>query len=110
METMLEWLKGKVRQGLEAGQAVVIRKALSEHFALLEQGKAGIPGIAARLAGFAMDGENEGALQDLTGHRHLPGFGYYGGPKRRFAEGLSKLLKLMPEDPDLSLANCYFTA
>ncbi len=98
--------------GTRGGQAVVIRKALSEHFALLEQGKAGIPGIAARLAGFVMDGENEGALQELTGHRHLPGFVYYGGPKRRFAEGLSKLLKLMPEDPDfyLRLAAVYNAA
>jgi hypothetical protein len=70
---MLEWLKGKVKQGLEAGQKVVIAKALSLHFAPLENAKGGIPGIADRLAQFVVEGEDQAAVRDLAAHKKRPG-------------------------------------
>jgi len=44
---MLEWLKDKGKQGIEAGQKAVITNSLTSHFSLLEDSKTGIPGIAS---------------------------------------------------------------
>jgi len=100
---MLEWLKSKVRQGLEAGQKAVIDKALSVHFLPLENAKRGIPGIAGRLAQFVVEGEDQACVRDLAAHRSRPGIVYFSGGERQFSPGLAKLLKLLPEDPELYL-------
>ena len=69
---MLEWLKGKVKQRLETGQEVVLAKAVSVHFAPLENAKGGIPGIASRLAQFVVEGEDQVSASDLAAHRSAP--------------------------------------
>jgi len=63
---MLEWLKGKVKQGIEAGQKVIIANSLASHFASLEDPKSGIPGIASRLANFVVSGEDHNSVADLV--------------------------------------------
>lgn len=98
---MLEWLKNKVKQGLDAGQRVVVAKSLSVHFAPLENAKGGLPGIADRLAQFVVDGDDQGSVRDLAAHRTRPGVFYFSGGERQFSQGLAKLLKLLPEDPEL---------
>src|SRR5215469_1263765 len=106
---MLEWLKGKVKQRPEAGQRVVVGKALGSHFAVLEQGKVGIPGIAERLANYVVDGDDQSALNDLKSRKSgMQGY-VFGGSRGRFSQGLTGLLKLMPDDPELyaRLATVY---
>jgi len=81
---MLEWLKDKVKQGGDAGQKVVIGRALGLHFAPLENAKGGLPGIADRLAQFVVDGEDQGSVRDLAAHRTRPGVFYFSGGKDSF--------------------------
>ena len=102
---MLEWLKSKVRQGLEAGQKAVIDKALSVHFLPLENAKRGIPGIAGRLAQFVVEGEDQACVRDLAAHRSRPRHRLFqrGGERQFSHQSLAKLLKLLPEDPELYL-------
>jgi Domain of unknown function (DUF4132) len=100
---MLEWLKGKVKQGLETGQKVLLAKAVSVHFAPLENAKGGIPGIAGRLAQFVVEGEDQASVSDLAAHKSRPGIVYFSGGERQFSQGLAKLLTLLPEDPELYL-------
>jgi hypothetical protein len=109
---MLEWLKGKVKQGLEAGQKVVITKTLGVHFAPLEKVKGGIPGIADRLAKFVVDAEDESAVRDLAAQMSAPGIVFYRGGERQFSKGMATLLKLLPDDPEMysRLASVYDAA
>jgi hypothetical protein len=62
---MLDWLKDKVQSGIGAVQQAALVSALTKHFAPLEEGKNGMPGIAGRLARYVVDGDDQRALQDL---------------------------------------------
>jgi hypothetical protein len=100
---VLEWLKDKVKDGLEAGQRVVLVSSLTKHFAPLEDVKNGVPGIASRLSRFVVQGADRSALQDLQakkGNRHNA----YSNLRERFAEqsqSYSAFVKTLPQDPDL---------
>lgn len=104
---MLDWLKGKFKQGAEAGERLVMAKALREHFAPIEQRKGVRPGIAERLARFVVYGEDHNALNEITapqsGTSAVAQIIHYGGEGGQFAKGLGALLKLLPGDPELYL-------
>lgn len=105
---MLDWLKGKLKQGNEAGERILIAKAVQVHFASLEKIKTVTPGIVKRLANFVASRDDEKALNEIV----LPGAGrqsgieqviYFGGQTGRFSKGLSSLLKVFPHDAELYL-------
>lgn len=105
---MLEWLKDKIKQGTDAGQRIVLAKAVHQHFASLEKMKGTTPGIADRLARFVVYGEDQNALGQIFAPPSgtQPGVGqiiYYGGQMGQFSKGLGMLLKLFPQDPELYL-------
>src|SRR5215469_5566960 len=105
---MLEWLKDKIKQGADAGERIVLAKAVREHFASLEQMKGTTPGIAERLARFVVYGEDQNALGQIAAPRSGTQLGigqiiYYGGQRGQFSKGLGTLLKLLPVDPELYL-------
>ena len=79
----------------------VAEAALRKHFAVFEEGKLGVPGIAARLAQFVLTGENPDAVRDLASRRTLKGLICYSGVKSEFSEGLRVHLRLLPEDANL---------
>ena len=105
---MLEWLKDKIKQGTDAGERIVLAKAVHQHFASLEKMKGTTPGIADRLARFVVYGEDQNALGQIFAPPSgtQPGVGqiiYYGGQMGQFSKGLGMLLKLFPQDPELYL-------
>src|ERR1051326_6115293 len=106
---MTEWVKGKIKQGIEAGQKVIIANSLASHFASLEDPKTGIPGIATRLAHYVLYGEDHNAVAELVTHRTTSRLFYYVGDRHVFSKGLGTLLKLLPEDPEIysRLASVY---
>src|SRR5260370_41994388 len=67
----------------------------------VEYAEGGIPGIAGRMAQFIVEGEDQASVSDLAAHRSRPGIVYFSGGERQFSQGLVKLLKLLPEDPEL---------
>jgi len=103
---MLDWLKGKLKQGADAGQRLIVAKAVHAHFASLEKMKGYAPGIAERLAQFVVYGEDQSALGQIvtppSGNQLGQSF-YFGGRQVQFSKGLTTLLKLFPEDPELYL-------
>ena len=105
---MLEWIKDKFKQGADAGQRVVLVKAVRQHFASLEKMKGATPGIGERLARFVVYGEDQNALGQIATPASGTQLGvgqiiYYGSPRGQFSKGLGMLLKLFPEDPELYL-------
>src|SRR5215510_10075509 len=105
---MLDWLREKIKQGADAGERLVLAKAVREHFSPLEKMKGTRQGIGERLARFVVYGEDQNALNEITAPRSGTQFGigqiiYYGGQRGQFSKGLAALLKVLPEDPELYL-------
>jgi hypothetical protein len=105
---MLDWLKDKIKQGVDAGGRIVIAQALREHLAPLEKMKGVRPGITDRLARFVASGEDRNALNEITvpqsgTQRGIGQIIYYGGERGQFSKGLGVLLKVLPEDPEIYL-------
>jgi hypothetical protein len=105
---MLDWLKDKIKQGTEAGERIVMAKAMREHFAPIEKRKGVREDIANRLARFVIYGEDHNALNEILAPRSGTQMGvaavlYYAGESGQFSKGLGSLLKLLPEDPELYL-------
>ena len=63
---MLDWLKDKIKQGTDAGERILVAKAMREHFATLEKIKGARPGIGDRLARYVTYGEDQNALQEIA--------------------------------------------
>src|SRR5215469_10751898 len=105
---MLDWLKDKIKQGTDAGERILVAKALREHFGTLEKIKGARPGIGERLARYVTYGEDQNALQEIAAAQSGSQLGigqiiYYGGQRGQFSKGLGMLLKLLPADPELYL-------
>jgi hypothetical protein len=105
---MLDWLKDKIKQGTDAGEHMVLAKAVHEHFVPLENMKGARQGIGDRLARFVVYGEEQNALNEIVAPQSGTQLGigqiiYYGGQRGQFSKGLGTLLKVLPEDPELYL-------
>lgn len=63
---MLDWLREKIKQGADAGERLVLAKAVREHFSPLDKMKGTRQGIGERLARFVVYGEDQNALNEVT--------------------------------------------
>jgi uncharacterized protein DUF4132/HEAT repeat protein len=107
---MLDWLKNKVTAGKQETSKEIAGAELLAQLAPLNQ----VPGsrIAERLTRFVLTGEDETAVAELaalnsslqTLHMSSTNFGgYYAKATQPFAEKVSSLIKLLPQDPNLYL-------
>lgn len=101
---MFDWVKDKITSGLQGISNGKAAEALRARLEPIEKLPGAKKRIADRLTRFVLTGEDEGAVAELAA---LKGSGqafsvYYGTPPAHL-EGLSSLVKLLPEDPELYL-------